>query len=197
MINKFSTHVIEKLISNGTIGREDKELYVYGLFMLLSQFMFFIFICFFGIFFHCFVESIIFYTAFQFIRRYAGGYHASTEIRCEIMSVISLLICVIIIRLSQVFDFRFILIILSGLSAVSILILCPLDTPEKSLSEKEHLHFRKLSLLTLFFIIIVSIISYILKFNYLFVPCCLSLLLEGFLIVAGKIKLKLCKPVNK
>ena len=186
MINKLSTFFTEKLLSNGTI--RDKELYIYGLFMLLSQLMFFIIACIFGFVLNCIIESIIFYIAFQFIRKYAGGYHAATETRCEILSTLSILACIVVIRLSKTYDFQTVLLIISAVSSVCIFVFCPLDTPEKPLSKKEFKYFRKVSWVILLVISINIIVSYFFKFQMVLVPCCLSLILESVLLVAGKIK---------
>ena len=188
MINNLSVYFTEKLLSNGTINDEDKELYIYGLFMLLSQLMFFIITCIFGLIFKCILESIIFYIAFQFIRKYAGGYHASTETRCEISTTLSILACIVLIRLSKTYDFQIALVTITVISAISIFCLCPLDTPEKPLSDKEFRYFRKISWLILFVIITVITVSYIFKLSIIIVPCCLSLILESILLALGKIK---------
>lgn len=188
MISKLSTYITEKLRSNGTISEEDKDLYIYGLFMLISHLMFFIISCVFGLILGCVFESIIFYVAFQFVRRYAGGYHASTETRCEIFSTLSILACIAVIRLSKVYDIQTVLLIIGALSAICIFIFAPLDTPEKPLTDKEFRYFRKVSWLILLVIIAVIVVSYIFKFKMVIVPCCLSLILESILLVTGKIK---------
>lgn len=188
MISKLSTYLTEKLLFNGTISDEDKELYIYGLFMLISHLMFFIIACIFGLILGCVFESIIFYMAFQFIRRYAGGYHASTETRCDILSTLSILACIAVIRLSKAYDFQTVLLIISSISAVCIFSLSPLDTPEKPLSDNELKYFRKVSWLILLVIVAAIIVSFVFKFQIVTVPCCLSLIFESILLVAGKIK---------
>ena len=188
MIIKLSNYLTGKLLSNGTIGDEDKDLYIYGLFMLISHLMFFIIACIFGLILGCVFESIIFYIAFQFIRRYAGGYHASTETRCEIFSTLSILASIVAIKLSKIYDFQTVLLLITIISAVCIFVFCPLDTPEKPLSDKEFKYFRKVSWIILFVIIAAIIVSYVFKFQIVTVPCCLSLILESILLVAGKIK---------
>lgn len=188
MISKLSTNLTERLLSNGAISEEDKDLYIYGLFMLISHLIFFIIACIFGLILGCIIESIIFYIAFQFIRRYAGGYHASTETRCEIFSTLSILACIVVIRLSKTYDFQTVLLLITILSAVCIFVSCPLDTPEKPLSDKEFKYFRKVSWIILFVIIVAIIVSYVFKFQMVTVPCCLSLILESILLAAGKIK---------
>lgn len=188
MINNLSALLTDKLLAKGSITEDERELYIYGFFMLLSHIMYFVLACIFGILFKCFIESIIFYVAFQFIRRYAGGYHAATETRCEILSTLSIIASIGIIKLSKIYDFKTTLLIITLISMVIIFIFCPLDTPEKPLTEKEFKYFRKISWIILLVISIAIIVSYFFKFNLLFAPCCISLILESILLIAGKIK---------
>lgn len=188
MISNLSARLTDKLLSKGSITEDERELYIYGLFMLISQLMYLVLACIFGLLFECFIESIAFYVAFQFIRRYAGGYHAATETRCEILSTLSIVASIGIIKLSKIYDFKTILLFITVASMVLIFYFCPLDTPEKPLSEKEFKYFRKISWIILLVISSIIIVSYFFKFNILFTPCCVSLILESILLVAGKIK---------
>ena len=191
MISRLSERIVKCLLKQSDIKDDEQDLYQYGFFILLSQILYLIIACIMGILLGAFFESIIFYITFQFIRRYAGGYHASTETRCEIMSTLSILACIGVIRLSKTYDFQFALLVVSIVSAVSIAVLCPLDTPEKPLSEKEFKYFRKISWLILSVIFLVVAISYFVQLKWLqifFAPCCLSLILESLLLTAGKVK---------
>ncbi len=188
MINNLSARLTDKLLSKGSITEDERELYIYGLFMLISQLLYLVLACIFGLLFQCFIESIAFYVAFQVIRRYAGGYHAATETRCEILSTLSIIASIGIIKLSKIYDFKTILLFITLVSVVLIFFLCPLDTPEKPLSEKEFKYFRKISWIILLVISSIIIVSYFFKFNILFTPCCVSLILESILLVAEKIK---------
>lgn len=191
MISRLSERIVKCLLKQSDIKDDEQDLYQYGFFILLSQILYLIIACIIGILLGAFFESIIFYIAFQFIRRYAGGYHASTETRCEVMSTLSILACIGVIRLSKTYDFQFALLVVSIVSAVSIAVLCPLDTPEKPLSEKEFKYFRKISWLILSVIFLVVAISYFVQLKWLqifFAPCCLSLILESLLLTAGKVK---------
>lgn len=191
MTNKISSKIVEILIKHSLVENEDKELYSYGFFILLSQILYFIIVTTIGILFNIILESVIFYIAFQFIRRYAGGYHAATETRCEILSTLSIIASIGIIKLSKIYDFKTTLLIITLISMVIIFIFCPLDTSEKPLTEKEFKYFRKISWIILSLIIIAIIVSFYFKFNVVFAPCCASLILEGVLIGTGKIK-KVC-----
>lgn len=158
---------------------------------MYSNIFFFLLTIILGAALNVFLSSIAFYIAFFSIRQYAGGYHASTETRCEIISTLFILACIIVIRLSKTYDFQTALLVISTISAVCIFVLCPLDTPEKPLSENEFKYFRKISWLILSVISLVVIISYFVRLKWLqnfFAPCCLSLILECILLVAGKLK---------
>lgn len=188
MINKLSIRLTNILLSKGGITNEDRELYIYGFFVIISHFIYLFLTCIFGLLFNCFFESMIFYIAFQFIRRYAGGYHAKTETRCEILSTLSILVSIVVVRATKIYDIKTVLIFLTIISVVCIFLFCPLDTPEKPLTEKEFKYFRKISLIILLVITVVIVISYFSKINTIFSPCCMSLILESLLLIAGKFK---------
>ena len=114
------------------------------------DFLFFIQIYFFliitsiiGAIFSAFLQSVVFFFAFFLIRQFAGGYHAKTETRCEILSTLSILCCIVLIKLSKMYDIRIALLSISFVFATLIFILCPLDTPEKPLSDKEYKYFSQ------------------------------------------------------
>ena len=188
MISLLSNKIVYRFFKRTDILADEQELYRYGFFILFSQILYFIIIITIGILCKAILESIIFYIAFQFIRRYAGGYHAATETRCEVLSTLSIIASIGIIKLSKIYDFKTILLFITIASMVLIFFLCPLDTPEKPLSEKEFKYFRKISWIILLVISSIIIVSYFFKFNILFTPCCVSLILESILLVAGKIK---------
>lgn len=186
MLNKLSILLTDKMLQKGSIAKEDRELYVYGFFMLLSHLLYLVLICILGLILGCIWESLIFYVAFQFIRRYTGGYHAKTETRCELLSTFSLAACIVLIKLSNSYDLQTVMFILSIISSISIAVFSPLDTPTKPLSKKERKYFRKISLIILIVIVVIIFTAYFLHFNALLIPCCSSVILEGILILCGK-----------
>lgn len=188
MINKLALKTAEKFVSNYNTLYDKIEVYQYGFFVLFSNILFLIITSLIGVILNVFLQSIIFYFTFFSVRQFAGGYHASTETKCEIFSTLSILACIVVIKLSTAYDFQTVLLIISAVSAVCIFSFCPLDTPEKPLSDKEFKYFRKISWIILLVISTLIIISYIFKRDFVFAPCCMSLVLESILISAGKIK---------
>ncbi len=191
MIGKLASKTAKKFIKNPDTCYDKIEIYQYGFFVLYSNIIFLLLTIILGAVLNVLLSSIVFFITFFSIRQYAGGYHAVTETRCEIMSTLLILACIVVIKLSRTYDFQTILLVMSATSALCIAILCPLDTPEKPLSEKEFKYFRKMSWLILSVIFLVAIISYFINLKWLQIflaPCCLSLVLESILLVAGKLK---------
>ncbi len=188
MINKLSAKLADSFFGKQNITEEERELYVYGFFMVLSHLMYLILAFIFGVLLGLFFESIIFYVSFQFIRRTAGGYHAKTETRCEILSTLLIFSSIVLIKLLIAWKFQMILLCLTFISALIIFFLCPLDTLEKPLSAKEFNFFRKKTRISLIFMFLFIIVFYSLEQKLLFIPCCVSILAESLLIVAGKIE---------
>ena len=150
MINKISSKIVEILIKHSLVGNEDKELYSYGFFIFLSQILYFIIVTTIGVLFNIILESIIFYIAFQFIRRYAGGYHASTPQRCWAFSAIMLWIALCIVKYTPQTYF-WVITTLSLIACIVVFLLSPVEDRNKRLDEKEHhvYHIRAIVVITI------------------------------------------------
>lgn len=188
MINKLSKAIANKLTKSGTINSEDYDIYVYGLFMLISQIIFSILILILGAIFNCILESILFYISFFAIRRYAGGYHAKTETKCEILSALSLLICISSIHFLELNHYSIQIFLISIVSSLCIFILAPLDTSEKPLSHSEYKYFRKKVLMVAAFILIINALSVYLQMDRISIPLDISIILESCLLLIGTLK---------
>lgn len=188
MISKLSAKLVYKLIDKSVINNTEIDLYSYGFFVLLSQVLYFILTVIFGILLGIVFEGIIFYVAFQFIRTSAGGIHASSELKCEVATTVSMFLCLGIVKLCDQYNLKMVMIVLTIVAAVLIFLLCPLDTPEKPLTIKEKKYFRKKSWKILLIILTIICLSLSFKINALIYPCSVSLILEGILLFLGKIK---------
>ncbi len=188
MIGDFSTKIVKKLVDTSIIHDAEQELYVYGFFILLSQILYFILTTILGIVFDIVLESVIFYVAFQFIRRYAGGIHASSELKCEIVTTTSIFLCLLCIKLCEINNVQILIWIVTIIATVFIFVFCPLDTPEKPLTKEEYKYFRKISWVILLLIMLAICIGWHFKLEFIMYPCCMSLILESILLVLGKIK---------
>ena len=188
MYYTLSKRISNRLINKGVISSDEEEVCTYGLFMLFSHISLFIVTLIFGLILKRPLESILFYIQFQVIRRYGGGYHASVEWRCNVLSALSMFACVWLTKMIDINKTLIALLIISAISAGMIVWLCPVDTKEKPLSETEYQRFRRITIVVLLFYIAAIVILTVLGQKYWIIPSCLSIILESILLVAGKVK---------
>ncbi len=87
---------------------------------------------------NCFFESIIFTVSFSVLREYGGGYHAKTRKKCFVLSIMTLVVALSIIKLAE--SFQILMFPICGIaliSAIYILLKAPIDTPNKRFDEDE------------------------------------------------------------
>lgn len=188
MISNLSKKVVKKLIASGNITSSERELYEYGIFILMSNILYIVVTAILGLAFGLFYQSLLFFIVFMVIRQYAGGYHASTELRCEIFTTLCILASIIIMRLISG-NLSFVVVLgLTAFLSVLIFVFAPIDTDEKTLDEVELKIFCKRTKLILIIIVAVIIVSFYFEIKMICIPCCMSLILEGVLLIAGKTK---------
>lgn len=81
MVRKISELVATKIVLNTKL-EEDKEIYVYGLQIILNTLVSMGLVLLIGYCFHIFYETIFFLVSYSSIRLYAGGFHASSNEKC-------------------------------------------------------------------------------------------------------------------
>lgn len=186
MISRLSEKAVDSLFPHGSITQDDREVYIYGFFMLFSQIFFLMLAAFYGILLGVAVESILFYVAFSLIRGYAGGVHASKESTCTLCTSLAMLLAVVCIKLFIAFSSVALPLVMLVLSAVCILWLSPLDTEAKRLTQEEKKEYKKKSIIFTFIIFTAAILGLIFDMDRIFYPCVISLFLECLLLITGK-----------
>lgn len=188
MITAIAEKLTNKLLSNGYLAAAEKEEIAYGLFTFLSR-CFFLLICiFFGLLFRCFFESVAFYFTFLFVKKYAGGYHASTETKCILLSSISILISIIIIFVCKNITFYPSVMVGAIIASSIIYYFAPVENKEKPLTEDEKKEYKLKTLIRLCVLLMVIVALYCFSFINFCIAIVTGLELECVLMLVGKIK---------
>lgn len=127
------------------VSREDREVYNYSFETLLATLLNLVVLCALAAITRTFWESLLFVAGFAPLRSLAGGYHSKTHFRCLLTLLLSYAVLWAAITFAPVISFPWINIVSAGVSIVLIWILSPVDDPNKPLSEREKIHFRKRS----------------------------------------------------
>lgn len=133
MISVIANKIVNWLYKEENLEKEFYEVYCYGIELLLSTSIGIILVFLIGgLFFNVF-DSFVFLLFFITIRKYSGGYHADTYLKCEI--IISLLFVFTMI-LAKTFSPPCTAIhIVFMLSYTIVLILCPVTNNSKPLDK--------------------------------------------------------------
>ncbi len=187
MINNISEFITKKWVDKNIISEEDYELYHYGWFVVLSDLWLFAFTLILGVIFKITLSSIVFFVTFFVIRRFAGGYHAKTELQCQLISLSFLFLSIVAIKYLFInMDNRYLLAV--DLICVVVLPLAsPADTPRKPLSLNERKLFKRITICL--GIVALAVNCILLYFNVKFVAAAIicAYVLETVLVIFGRL----------
>lgn len=94
---------------------------------------------------------------FVIIRKYSGGYHTKKAWVCLISSSLLLILC---IGLSYCINCNWFLIIIMGLSAVSLVFFSPIENENRLLSKEEHICYKKIVAVIVVMFIVVDLLLF-------------------------------------
>lgn len=196
MISRLSNFITQNLLKRKTISDDEKELYDYGLFMMLSYIVFFLISILFGIVLNIPYSSILFYITFCLIRNFAGGAHANTEIKCDIITTLSIFTSEILIKIFVEYSFVSIAFVMQLIFSICLCVIKPVATSQKEISQQEKLHFHKKVVLLTVLALIISVASMTLGVYNIAFSISVGLSLASILLMIGKLKQKLSRKNN-
>ena len=191
----FCTKIIVFFVSNNIIKNENKEIYKYALNIILSSLIHIATVIILGLYFNLLIESLFFFFSFIVIRKFAGGYHANTQLKCYLASIISTLLILILMKLLLLFDsniMKFLIEVLGLVCTIIIGVLSPLDTEAKPLCDKEKRLYKKVSILNSSALLILSAILMMFESYNLSYSITLAIYLCTFVVVLGKLEKNFC-----
>lgn len=186
MISKLSEKLTEYLYNNNTISKDDVELYNYGLFIVISEILLFVYCLIVGAILKIALPSLLFCSIFFLVHRFAGGFHAKTELHCLIITLSFFLISIVLIKLSTQLN-HIILISIYVCCSIILIILSPADTPQKPLSNKEKTLFKKITSLIVVLCIVLVLILNIKKISLYANAIIVAVVLQSVSVVCGRL----------
>jgi len=161
MFEVSSERITRWLLANGTISREDKDIYRYGIQQGMIALLNLGTTMIIGMVFGRLLESILFMAAYIPLRSYAGGYHAKTAVRCYFFSIV--MISAVLWVMRCVMYFGLVCGCLTAISGSVIWFLVPVEDQNKPLDEVEKVIYRKFARGILLAEIVIMVISLLLN----------------------------------
>lgn len=144
MFDRLKSGLVDNMVKSGVIQEEDAELYCYGFDTLKAYLCATAVTLGIGGIMHSFWESIIFLIAFKTLRTTAGGYHASSYLRCFFSSGIVLILALGVIKYAKYIPV-WLIISLIVLNILTVFLFAPLPDDNKPINEKEQKYHKKKS----------------------------------------------------
>lgn len=195
MITNLAVCTVEKLKESGTIAEEDRELFVYGFFLIYSNLMAMAITLLSGVAFGAVWESVFFYCMFTPLRNFAGGIHAHTEAACNVATTVVLTGSVLLMRTMKSIGLVPLYIVVILFSAVVVIVLSPMDSEGKRLTDKEKTCYKRKSVFITIVILIVGVVSLPFRFSAAFYAAVASITLEALLLLAQYVSIWLPKSL--
>lgn len=92
MITSLAQYITGILLKNNIIVNEHLDIYIYGFEVLISGALSLFIGLILGLIFSQLVECIVFLIVFVTLRKYCGGYHADTYLKCNTVFAINIAI---------------------------------------------------------------------------------------------------------
>ena len=185
MVEKISKEIAKGLVRREVIEYEDYEIYEFGVEQLITNIIDLLTLLIVGLVTGMVWQGLIFAFSFMAIRKYAGGYHASTMLRCFFLTNFMIVIVILLMKFN-----RFMCLGIILMSGVIIGLLSPVQTKNKPLDGIEKLIYRKKTLITLVVETTVAVICTLLNKGEISACIMMAQVVLTFSLIAGSMKEK-------
>ena len=190
VITKLAQKTVDALCGTQMIGEEDKDLYIYGFFVLYTRLFFLIITILFSFMFGIVWQGILMYIIFSLIRSYAGGVHASKESICLTATTVALFVCVMVLGICIKWDNVILMSIVLVCACCCIVFISPMDTEEKRLSPEESKRYSRITCLIASLVTFLSCLCAVFGLSSVLYICTVSFGLESILLLIGRFRLR-------
>lgn len=186
---KICKNTISYLINTNNISKQDEDLYIYALKILLRSIANLITVIAIGLLFNMLKESIFLFTSFFVLRKFTGGLHAESYIICFCSSTILFVLGLLIVKHAGYIPCM-ILALISWISTILIILISPIEHPNKKLNSKETVVYKKISIIIACSFDLLSLFCAIINRISVSYSLLVGEFLVTILMVCGKIKYK-------
>ena len=144
-MQKCAGAIITWLIHQQAIQERDRELYTYALYNMVLLIIPLGLTVIFGEIIGNVKQGIVMMLPFITLRKYSGGYHAKTPLRCMIISSLLLFLC---IKITSGISCSWRLLLFTVIMGVSLVLLSPVDSDKRKLDKQQ----KVVCVLVLFFL---------------------------------------------
>lgn len=135
MFKNLSAKLVNDAARKGYVKNEDIDDYIYGISSFINTFINILAALILGIIVHMLFEIVLFLIVFQTLRKFVGGSHSKTPIRCYISTFYTYAVVLCIIKYVSVDSYITLLFMIAA--CIIMFILSPVEAIKKPLDSKE------------------------------------------------------------
>lgn len=170
-------------------NKQKEEIIAYGLHRIKVMIICVLIIFVMGVFLKIIPQSIIYMVALIFLRKYAGGYHASSEKKCFVISFFMVLSGLIVLKIMGK-ENLWVLMILAMISSGIIWKFSPIDNKNKRLSVQEMRVYKKVTRVMLILELMTLGYAYFYSFWWLVGGIAIAMITVGTVVILGHLQNK-------
>lgn len=155
----ISNCITNRFVKSNLIPEEKKEIYSYGFEIITSTIAYALIFIILAIVTNTFLTSVIFFCGFYFIRKFCGGFHANTYLKCHILSALNHIAVIAMLIFFPSSLQRIVSTISLYVCAILILGFAPVDHKNKRFIKNEFRHFRLMSCIYSGIIVIIATLN--------------------------------------
>ena len=143
MLHTLSRNIADFLLSKNCFEKDNLNIYVYGTELVISSLIGAVLIFTLSFITNNLLTGLLFYISFNTLRSYTGGLHCNTYLKCNITFVCVFFICLT----AEYITNDYMLSAMTAVTLMMILVLAPVENPNKPIEEKDKKKFKLISLL--------------------------------------------------
>lgn len=143
MLDRLICRFINRQVASGKLQEEDRELYEYAYQLLVLQAVNLLILIVIGVGFSCLFPLLLFAAVYIPLRSFAGGWHASTPVRCSLFSAVLELAVAVLLKSESLLATWHLLSLLMIPAGIIIWRMVPSGAASKPLSDSEKIKYRR------------------------------------------------------
>jgi accessory gene regulator B len=137
MLRAMCEDVSFVLVRNRIISEDDREVYIYGLELILNSLLIVSTIIALGFLLNKILITVVFLIVFWSIRSYSGGYHANQYWKCYCIGCFAYLGVITIVHSTSIIHMKLISLIFLAISYIGIFCMAPLNSEKNPKTQEE------------------------------------------------------------
>lgn len=138
MLNYLSRSITDFLLLKETIKTEEKEIYIYGVQLIISSIINFLICIITSLLFGELLNGLIFFVAFSSLRKFTGGFHSRSFLICNIVFTMIVVVALISnMLIGAIFAGTPMIVLLIILTMLCLILFSPVYNKNKVLTDNE------------------------------------------------------------